>query len=257
LFYFSGTGGSLHAARRICKELPEFSPVPIAALRNEKIISVDSDAAGFVFPLYYAGLPNIVAEFVKKLEFAKPCYIFAAVPCGLPWSGYALHQMKWLLRKKKQKLSTGFYIKMVDNFLPHFDMPAEDTLGAVYAGVDGKLGSIVEAVRRREKTVEHEQALLLYPSHPIYMPKLARNDRFYSVDDTCTSCGICRKVCPVNNVELKDGKPVWLHSCEFCLACIQYCPQKAIQWKDITQKKGRYHYKGVSAGEIAKQKQLL
>jgi ferredoxin len=256
IYYFSGTGGSLAAARRICAALPEYSPVPIAAMRDEKRISVDADAMGLVFPLYYAGLPGIVADFLRKLEFKMPCYIFAAVSCGLPWTGYALHQSKWLLRKKGQELSAGFYVKMVDNYLPHFDMPLPEAQEPVYQNVKAKVDAIIECVRRREKKVEREKALLLYPTNPIYIPLLKRNDRFYTVDETCTSCGICRKVCPVNNIELKDGKPVWMHNCEFCLACIHYCPQKAIQWKDITQKKGRYHYKGISSKEIAKQKTL-
>lgn len=256
IFYFSGTGGSLYAARRIAAELPEFAPVPIAALEGEPNITVDADAVGFVFPLYYAGLPNIMERFAKKLAFTHPCYIFAVVPCGVPWSGYALHQLNGLLRRKGQKLSGGFILKMVDNYLPHFDMPDAQAQQAHDSAVDAKLADIIGVIQRREKKVEREQGLFLYPSHFIYAPSFARQDRHYSVDDTCNSCGICQKVCPVNNVELKDGKPAWLHRCEFCLACIHYCPQKAIQWKVITRKRGRYHYKGISAGEIAKQKQI-
>jgi len=219
-------------------------------------VTVDADAIGLAFPLYYAGLPNIVAQFVSKLKFDKPCYIFAVVSCGFPWSGYALHQLKWLLRKKRQQLSAGFYVKMVDNFLLHFDMPDAKAQEALYAEADAKLAAIIGYAGRREKNVERETAWFLYPSHPIYMPKLRQMDRFYTADENCNSCGVCQKVCPVNNIELKDGKPVWLHRCEFCQACIQYCPQKAIQWKNVTQKKGRYHYRGISDREIAKQKQM-
>jgi ferredoxin len=256
IFYFSGTGGCLAAAKKLCEEMPEFSPVPIAALEGESSVSVDAGAVGLVFPLFYAGLPNIVDRFMKKLAFARPCYVFAVVACGFPWSGYALHKLKWMLGRKKQKLSAGFYLPMVDNFLPHFDMPTPEDQEAVYASVDAKLAAIIECLKNRGRKVEHEKALLLYPSHAVYMPKLKQNDRFFKADETCSSCGICQKVCPVGNIELKGGKPEWLHRCEFCLACIQYCPQKAIQWKDITQKKGRYHYKGIAAGEIAKQKSL-
>lgn len=254
LFYFSGTGGSLAAAKMICSELNDFEPVPIAAFAGNNSYTVNAEAAGFVFPLYFAGFPNIVEGFVKKLQFEKPCYIFAAVTCGFPWSGYALYQLKRELRKKVQKLSAGFYIKMVDNYLPHFEMPSTEKQEEFSAKAEDKLRGIIECIRKREKKIESESALLLYPSHLIYIPLLKRYDRFYKVNESCNSCGICRNVCPVNNIELKDGKPEWLHSCEFCLACIHYCTQKAIQWKNITENKGRYHYKGISAAEIAKQK---
>lgn len=95
IFYFSGTGGCFATAKRISDELPESSLVPIAAIKDSYI--VDSDAVGFVFPLYYAGLPRIVARFVSNMRFIKPCYIFAVVGCGFPWSGYAMHQLNGLL----------------------------------------------------------------------------------------------------------------------------------------------------------------
>lgn len=255
VFYFSGTGGCLAAAKHICADLPGFLPVPIAALSGEEI-TVDADAAGFVFPLYYAGLPNIVDRFVKNLSFARPCYVFSVVACGFPWSGWALHKLKVLLASKNQKLSAGFYLPMVDNFLPHFDMPKLEEQEAVYAKVDAKLTAILECVKNRAKKVEHEQALLLYPSHAVYMPGINRNDRFFQSDGKCNSCGVCAKTCPVNNIEMKEGKPAWQHRCEFCLACIHYCPQQAIQWKDVTQSRGRYHFKGISAADIAAQKRL-
>jgi MinD superfamily P-loop ATPase len=43
---------------------------------------------------------------------------------------------------------------------------------------------------------------------------------------------MCQSVCPVNNVKICNGRPKWLHKCELCMACINYCPQKTIQWVD-------------------------
>ena len=31
-------------------------------------------------------------------------------------------------------------------------------------------------------------------------------------------------------VELKDGRPMWLHRCEQCMACLQWCPAEAIEF---------------------------
>ena len=254
LFYFSGTGGCLATARRISEALPEYTPVPIAALKDGT--TVETDAAGFVFPLYFAGMPRIVASFLEKLRFTGPCRIFAVVACGFPWSGYVMHQLDRALKKKKQKLSAGFYLKMVDNFLPHYDVPNTEALAAVYKSCSGRLREIIGHIKAREDIVEPDKAFYLYPMYPFFIKALRTYDKHFTTDGRCTGCGLCVKVCPVSNITLLDGAPFWGHHCEFCHACISYCPQKTIQWKTVTQKKGRYHFQGVSAADMMRQKQL-
>ena len=46
-------------------------------------------------------------------------------------------------------------------------------------------------------------------------------DKSFQVDAKCSGCGTCAKVCPVGNIKMVEGKPVWQHHCETCLAC--YC----------------------------------
>ena len=65
-------------------------------------------------------------------------------------------------------------------------------------------------------------------------------DENYNVNNDCTGCTICEKVCPVKNIEIIDKRPQFTHHCKNCIACIQYCPQKAINYKNVTQKRGRY-----------------
>jgi ferredoxin len=255
VYYFSGTGGCLAAARRISEELPGFSPVPIASLQGESSITTDAEAVGLVFPLYYAGSPAVVADFMNKLSFTRLCYVFAVVACGFPWSGYALHQLNGLLKKKGQKLSAGFYLAMTDNFLPHYDVPSPEKQEEIYSACDKKLGLILGHVKRRDSLVEREKGLLMYSWYPRFVRQLKSYDKHFWTDTNCNACGLCGKVCPVRNIALQDGKPVWQHRCEFCMACISYCPKKAIQWKKVTQKKGRYHCKGVSAADISAQRE--
>ena len=48
------------------------------------------------------------------------------------------------------------------------------------------------------------------------------------------------KSCPVGNIRLVDGHPVWGKQCIHCMACLHFCPRKVIQYGKATQKKGRY-----------------
>lgn len=252
IFYFSGTGGCIAATNRISDEVAGYTPVPIAAFKEG--YTVAGDACGFVFPLYYAGLPRIVAEFIPKIKFTKPCYIFAVVACGVPWSGYALHQLNWLLRRQKQKVTTGFYLRMVDNFLPHYDVPPHEKLEAIYRECNTRLEQIIVSIRAREHMADRDNAFYLYAMYPFFIRALQKYDKHFTTTSNCNGCGLCQKVCPVENISLVDGAPAWLHRCEFCQACISFCPQKAVQWKTVTQSKGRYHFEGITARQIAEQK---
>ena len=74
----------------------------------------------------------------------------------------------------------------------------------------------------------------------------------YNVNENCTGCGICLKLCPVENIEMTDGKPSFKNNCEQCLSCIHYCPQKAINYKNITQKRKRYNNPYIKYDELIK-----
>jgi flavodoxin/NAD-dependent dihydropyrimidine dehydrogenase PreA subunit len=52
---------------------------------------------------------------------------------------------------------------------------------------------------------------------------------FFADQKKCTSCGMCRKVCPVHNVGMQeDGRIKWGRACILCLSCEIHCPRKAI-----------------------------
>lgn len=55
------------------------------------------------------------------------------------------------------------------------------------------------------------------------------SDRAFTVSAAYNGCGICARVCPVDNIEMADGRPVWQNRCENCLACVNWCPREAIQ----------------------------
>jgi MinD superfamily P-loop ATPase len=98
---------------------------------------------------------------------------------------------------------------------------------------------------------------LNYELHSYMYRKLVR---FYS-DARCTGCGVCETVCLSNRVEMVDHRPVWKRdvTCYACFACINYCPQQAIQIesrfpvKSFTEVNSRYHHLAVTYKDIAEQ----
>ena len=68
-----------------------------------------------------------------------------------------------------------------------------------------------------------------------------KTDDFF-VTEKCVSCGNCVSVCPLGSISLVEGKPKWEGHCTKCLACINRCPEEAIQSGKATAGRGRYYF---------------
>ena len=92
---------------------------------------------------------------------------------------------------------------------------------------------------------------------PITANNLYKNiealDEMFTVSDKCTSCGLCERICLVKNIRLENGQPEWLHHCEHCVACISWCPVRAIEYGDRTQSRRRYRNLRIQPDELMRQ----
>lgn len=65
-------------------------------------------------------------------------------------------------------------------------------------------------------------------------------------EKTCTGCGLCKKVCLYDAIEIVDGKAVINENCVFCGACIEACKFKSIEIVGLAEEKKDFSdYKGV------------
>ncbi|MEN4018745.1 MAG: hypothetical protein PQ975_05825 [Methanobacterium sp.] len=52
------------------------------------------------------------------------------------------------------------------------------------------------------------------------------------MSETFEKCGMCVKLCPVDNIRMEKGKyPENLMHCQYCLRCTSFCPKQAIPCK--------------------------
>ena len=47
-------------------------------------------------------------------------------------------------------------------------------------------------------------------------------------EETCTACGACVEVCPVDAITVEDSAKVDAEACTECGACVEECPVEAI-----------------------------
>jgi ferredoxin len=256
LYYFTGTGNSLKIAKDLAAQLGDAELIPIAKVADQPNIAPAADRVGVVFPVYMWGLPLIVASFARKLQVPKSTYVFAITNYGGFPAG-TLGQLEKLLAANQITLSAGYSIKMPGNYTPMYGAQSPDKQQKCFAGETNLLKDIAAAIKSGSKIAYAGNPLVnaLFTSF-IYKngsKQIPTGDSKFWVDEKCNSCGICEKACPVKNIRMAAGKPVWLHHCEQCLACLQWCPQEAIQVGKNTAARKRYHHPDINVQDILNQ----
>ncbi|TFG02305.1 MAG: flavodoxin family protein, partial [Promethearchaeota archaeon] len=128
VYYFTGTGNSLSIAKGIAAELDDCELIFMANLRQQDKITATSEKVGFIFPMYYFGLPQIVHEFMKKINLDKVQYIFAVVNRDATMDGVAFIQIQNILSEKGKELSAGWFIQMPNNDIPVDDLNSQEEM---------------------------------------------------------------------------------------------------------------------------------
>jgi ferredoxin len=276
IYYFSGTGNSLHVARELQKRIPEAKLIPIVHLLNQEVIETQSEIVGFVFPIYLMTVPVPVRRFLKNLDPKSARYLFA-VPThtGHPGPGFATIYIDKILRKKGKSLNSYLYLHMANNSptglvppsMPGFKEQVKDwvnqispeKIAALELPVQNQLETFYQAVVQQVKYPKKTTYNGFYRFLEYFISRLSDHPKteipFYA-DATCTGCGICEQVCLSRKIKMLYDNPVWQKDvqCYFCFACYNACPQQAILHQHYTDKNGRYIHPRITAGDIAGQK---
>lgn len=254
LFFYTGTGNSLWTARTLAGKLGNTGMRPISRIRGTTIKS-EADAIGIIFPVHIWGLPRRVVTFVNTLA-ADPTKYYFAVAVNAGQVAATLIQLKKLMGAKGLELSSGFEIVMPSNYIPWGGPGPEDARMKRIHDAREKIRAISAIVARKERRPVEKgplwQNILFSWFYRLSYSRVPAMDKSFWVDEKCTACGICETICPSGNIGMDGGRPHWRHHCEQCLACIQWCPEKAIQFGKRTPRYERYHHPDVTLKELIK-----
>lgn len=233
VLYFTGTGNCLYVARQLAGKDGEILSIP--QLIKNKQYSIEADEIGIVYPIYGHMPPSIVWQYIKKAKL-KAQYKFAVLTYGNRKCS-AVEIWDDISRKAGNAFDYIETLIMVDNWLPNFDMNEQMKIDKHIPENLAKITKDLAARRRWHEPVtplEREQHQEFLKRSGIDPTKgfLLRSEKYFTVTDACIECGICTYVCPHGNYELTSDGAKMEGDCEFCFACIQNCPQKAIQFAE-------------------------
>lgn len=237
IYYFSGTGNSEWVAR----SLAELTHDSVTRITKETLQPLDvkkDETFGLVFPIYAWSLPKMVSDFLKNISIECGAYCYAVCTCGAE-AGYAMH-----LLRARMHMDGVWSLIMPDNYVVAFKAEAEDAALEKVRNANAQLGGIAASINARESGCADVHVgklafLKTFVGGHLFR-KYALSAKPFRSTYSCTACGLCARVCPTGNIRIMDDMPFWGDDCQQCMACIQRCPKRAIEYGRSTEKHGRY-----------------
>ena len=247
VFYFSGTGNSRYVAQHLSEQLGDELVSMNRLIRQRRL---DPYTAQYAFtsevpfvvvcPTYCWHVPKVVEEFLLDSRFLGSREMYFLLTCGSGTGQAAAHAEKIC-----GELSLEFMgltsILMPENYITLFHAPEADEAVGIIRASRAQVENIAKQILIRHTVKDSYSG----PAMPELLYRLFYRvfvtDKKFRVKDSCISCSACAKLCPLANIRMQDGKPVWQGSCTQCQSCIAVCPVDAIEFGHRAKGKRRYY----------------
>lgn len=243
IVYFTGTGNSRYCAEMLADQLGDDLLDTFSFLRDGIAPELTSQKPWmFVAPTYSWQLPRIFADLIRSGRFSGSRDAYFVMTCGSD-IGAAAQGNQELCQEKGFHYRGTLPVVMPENYIAMFNAPKPEQAKQIIAAARPTLERALTLLREgREFPPVKTGALDGLKSGLVnrLFYRFQVKAKPFTVSDECVSCGKCVAVCPLANVRMEAGRPVWGNRCTHCMACICGCPTQAIEYGRITRGKPRY-----------------
>ncbi|MBR0088112.1 MAG: EFR1 family ferrodoxin [Lachnospiraceae bacterium] len=251
IFYFSGTGNTYFAARKLAEALND-TAVNILKFKDMEEVVCEDDVIGFVYPVYGSDCPMIYKRFLRKLKCRKDVYAFAVATLNKVDYG-SMNSIDEALCENGAGLSYSAWLYMPGNCMVSPDKVTKERLATAeerLSAIAGKVrNQVINYTSKGKGIPEDFLKLELGPESALTQ---------FEILDSCDGCGVCAAICPTDNIRIENGKAVHGKDCTICFACFHWCPKQATKlktgFKELDER-SQYTHPEMTAAKLIRDKQ--
>ncbi len=262
IYYFSGTGNTKWAAEFLTECILQSGyRVECIAIEKTNFAMVkrqlrEADQVILGFPVYGSTAPLPVLNFIENIPAIEkgvmPLAVFATHAMA---SGDSAYYVGSLLKDKGYDLQQTRHFVMMNNFhVPKFRFYKPDNGSKLFRKLEKakpKIQAFADEIVREKKHIIGNRMWghLLGNLQRRYIDRAIGMliTQFEVAEDRCSDCGLCVRICPMENIlKTRDGITLG-NNCAVCLRCYSQCPSEAILiGRDSANSKKYPRYKGPS-----------
>jgi len=255
LYYLSGTGNTYRTAVWI-KETAlkggiSAAAIPVEKADPQKEITGEVAYVGFGMPTHGFTLPWIVLKFLLSLPRGKgkDAFVWATragakygpipgYPPGI--AGSSIFITALILKFKGYKVKGLMSVNMPSNWMSLHSGLRSDIIETIISKAMPEVRGFAERIISGKSVLvtlntvyEFTIGIALLPISAGYI-LIGRFGlaKLFFANSKCTGCGLCAKHCPTGSIKMiGKGRPLpyWSYSCESCMRCMGFCPNKAVE----------------------------
>jgi ferredoxin/flavodoxin len=230
LYYFSGTGNTLLAAREMQKTFSEKGlNCDLHRIETSDPRKIDlSHTIGLAFPIAAFTTYPLVLDFINGMPEAKGTKVFALCTMG-GFSLCAMGPVKKIM-KKKGYLAIGAKQVVMPSNLWYKNYDPAKIQKAIGKGQEKARDFALDLVAGKSSWIR-------FPLIPDILFPLFKSKRIWQSTpgyvkvntEKCTKCAQCVEMCPVEAIQINEELAI-SNACQWCMRCISYCPEKALYY---------------------------
>lgn len=248
ILYFSATGNSQYIAEKLADHLDDEIVNLLDPIKSGERKNFHSNKPYvIVSPTHAWRMPRFVTSFLKTCTFSGTKDIYVILNYGDSCKA-AINYLKRDFEEMNLDFKGLYGIQMPENYLMLFDLAEDEVNREIVNKADSEILNAAKIIASKNDFNKEPAGLTEKVFSGImneFFYKFTVDDKDFYYTDKCIKCGICKKVCPMNNITYEDGYPKWNGECTHCASCINKCPKEAIEYGEKTKSRRRYLLKNI------------